>query len=281
MKERLSELKGLAAASSETRLAVERERLLRGEKPRSMFSNRQQSAAARLLAGFFVSILFFFRVLQVELQVQKSLADTGRMLAVYLSGEDGGFTAELTAANALFLKEMSGKKEAGRYIRGGTMGISLLESDFSEHEIRLRAIYQIRLPVRLFWTLDITVEQTACCRKWTGWHAAGEGGESDEWVYITEMGSVYHLSNDCTHLTLSIRSVDEGQVASLRNENGGKYRTCALCANRKHRGGRVYITNQGDRYHTDLNCSGIKRTVFLIRRSETGDRSCCTRCMGG
>ena len=57
MKERLSELKGLAAASSETRLAVERERLLRGEKPRSMFSNRQQSAAARLLAGFFVMIL--------------------------------------------------------------------------------------------------------------------------------------------------------------------------------------------------------------------------------
>lgn len=57
MKERLSELKGLAAASSETRLAVERERLLRSEKPRSMFSNRQQSAAARLLAGFFVMIL--------------------------------------------------------------------------------------------------------------------------------------------------------------------------------------------------------------------------------
>lgn len=70
-----------------------------------------------LLASFFVSILFFFRILQVELQVQKSLDDTGRMLAVYLSGEDGGFTAELTAANVLFLKEMSGKKEAGRYIR--------------------------------------------------------------------------------------------------------------------------------------------------------------------
>lgn len=57
MKERLSELKGLTAASGETRLAVERERLLRGEKPRSMFSNRQQSAATRLLAGFFVMIL--------------------------------------------------------------------------------------------------------------------------------------------------------------------------------------------------------------------------------
>ena len=57
MKERLSELKGLAAASSETRLAVERERLLRGEKPKPMFSSRQQSAAARLLAGFFVMIL--------------------------------------------------------------------------------------------------------------------------------------------------------------------------------------------------------------------------------
>ena len=57
MKGRLSALKGLAAASGETRLAVERERLLRGEKPKSMFSSRQQSAAARLLAGFFAMIL--------------------------------------------------------------------------------------------------------------------------------------------------------------------------------------------------------------------------------
>lgn len=57
LKGRLSELKGLAAENGETRLAVERERLLRGEKPRSMFSDRQQSTAARMLAGFFVMIL--------------------------------------------------------------------------------------------------------------------------------------------------------------------------------------------------------------------------------
>ena len=52
MKGRLSAFKGLAAASGETRLALERERLLRGGKPKPMFSSRQQSAAARLLAGF-------------------------------------------------------------------------------------------------------------------------------------------------------------------------------------------------------------------------------------
>ncbi len=233
-----------------------------------------------LVTCFFVSILFFFRILQTELQVQKALDDTGRQLAVYLAGEKGGTAAEFAAAEALFLKEMADREGADRCIRGGKMGVTLFSSEFSEHEIALSASYQIRLPIRLFWTLDIPVEQSVCCRKWTGWHAAGEAGEADEWVYITEMGNVYHLSNACTHLTLSIRSVAYEQVGELRNENGGKYRRCAVCGGERQSGARVYITNQGDRYHTDLNCTGIKRTVFLIRRSEAGNRSCCSRCMG-
>lgn len=57
LKGHLSELKGRAVVNSKMRLAVERERLLRGEKPKSMFSNCQQSVAARLLTGFFLMML--------------------------------------------------------------------------------------------------------------------------------------------------------------------------------------------------------------------------------
>ena len=35
-----------------------------------------------VLACFFVSVLFFFRIMQIQLEVQKALDDTGRKLAV-------------------------------------------------------------------------------------------------------------------------------------------------------------------------------------------------------
>lgn len=230
-----------------------------------------------LLACFFISILFFFRVMQVELEVQKALDDTGRQLAVYLSGEETGNTTGSVAAKALFLKEMSGREAAERYISGGSIGVSLAGSEFKGNEIRLKARYRIRLPVRIFWAWDFVMIQKAECRKWNGWSGVGEDGTADEWVYITETGTVYHMTKTCSHLELSIRAVDYEQLSALRNKNGGKYYKCTLCAG-KDTGGRVYITNQGDSYHRNLNCSGIKRTIFMVRLSEVGTRRRCSRC---
>lgn len=231
-----------------------------------------------LVACFFVSILFFFRVMQVQLEVQKALNDTGRTLAVTLSGDNSNEVIGLGEAKALFLKEMSGRKVAERYISGGSLGISLLKSEFPQDEIYLRASYHVKLPIRIFWVWDFDMEQRADCRKWTGWNGAAGSGTGDTWVYVTETGTVYHTKSTCTHLELSIQSVGYDQLAVLRNEDGGKYRKCAQCGTSENAFGRVYITNQGDCYHTDLGCSGIKRTVYMVRLSEVGSRGACSRC---
>lgn len=231
-----------------------------------------------LLASFFVSILFFFRVMQIELEVQKALDDTGRLLAVYLADE-GDSAVGFVTAKVLFGKEMADRETAKQYISGGFLGISLAESEFTANEIHLKACYQIKLPIRLFWSWEFPMQQRADCRKWTGWSPAGENESTDEWVYITETGTVYHTNSTCTHLNLSIQSVNYSQVSGMRNENGGKYEECILCAEKAAIGGHVYITNQGDCYHYDLNCSGIKRTVQMVRLSEVGARRKCTRCM--
>lgn len=230
-----------------------------------------------LLACFFVSILFFFRVMQVELQVQKALDDTGRKLAVYLCEEEN-YTAGLTAAETLFLKEMSGREEASSYISGGNVGVSLLESEFGGNEIRLCARYHIKLPIRIFWNWNLEMVQKTDCRKWNGWNGNGNCEDGDQWVYITETGTVYHTTNTCTHLVLSIRSVAYDEVSQLRSENGERYDRCLHCVREGEQSGIVYITNQGSAYHSDLNCSGIKRTVSMVRLSEVGDRRACSRC---
>lgn len=234
-----------------------------------------------LLACFFVSILLFFRIMQVELEVQKALDDTGRKMAVYAAVQSVGDlpeAAELTLVKGLFLKEAQEGKAIERYVTGNKLGISLAESKLDGDYIDLKAVYRIRLPVHLFGIGDIRVVQRARCRKWTGWHGTGESEGDDVWVYITETGTVYHREKSCTHLTLSIKSVGSQEVRELRNENGGKYHECILCIKEKGGQNRVYITNQGDRYHYDLNCSGIKRTVSVIRLSEAGSRRACSKC---
>lgn len=250
------------------------------ETPRCPFFSASFTVEAAVIlplaASFLVSILFFFQIMRVQLLVQKALDDTGRQLAVYASEKQK--VIDLAAAEMLFLKELGEEEFMDTYILGGRMGISLLRSKFDESNVYIKADYLIRLPVRIFWTMDFRIGQHADCRKWNGFEAeAGIEGEN-EWVYITETGSVYHRTNTCTHLALSIRSVNRKQIAGLRSENGEKYYECRHCHNEKNVYGTVYITNQGNRYHSDLNCSGIKRTIYLVRLSEVGERSGCSRC---
>lgn len=233
-----------------------------------------------LMASFFVSILFFFRVLQVELEVQKALCDTGRQLAVYLAASENGATEDLAIAQGLFLSEVAASETVDAYVSGGGLGISLLHSEFSEDEIHLIGRYGIRLPIRLFWSQELQMEQRTVCRKWTGWNETSGNETQDDWVYITETGGVYHSSSTCSHLELSIQSVSQDQVQYMRNQNGSRYRSCEQCGQTGNTWGRVYITNQGDCYHRDLNCSGIRRTVLMVRMSDVEGWRCCSRCAG-
>ncbi len=230
-----------------------------------------------LLACFFVSLLFFFRVMQIQIVVQKALNDTGRQMAVLAAAQENG-VADIAAAQTLFLKELGELPLEEAYISGGKWGISLLQSEFDAREVRLRVSYEVRLPLRIFWVQELAMEQHADCRKWNGWKPGAGGDDADLWVYITETGSVYHSTDTCTHLELSIRSVKPEQIDHLRNENGAKYYACSQCADQTNGTGSLYITNQGDRYHRDLNCSGIKRTVYMVRLSEVGARTPCRRC---
>lgn len=231
-----------------------------------------------LLASFFVCILFFFRVMEVQLVVQNALNDTARQLAVMLPEDDG---TSLVTAGVLFQKELAGQKEVARYVRGGTLGISLLGSRFERDEISLRAQYQMGLPVKVFRIQVFPIEQRADGRKWTGWNGAGVDGNGDIWVYITEHGTVYHTVSSCRYLSPSVRAVDFSQITLLRNMDGEKYRECESCNGQGDRLGQVYITDYGNRYHTNLGCSGIRRTIFMVRLSDAGDKRPCSKCGRG
>ncbi len=97
----------------------------------------------------------------------------------------------------------------------------------------------------------------------------------DIYVFITKNGTVYHRNRYCAYLNPSIEAVHYEDIEKRRNKNGGIFYECERCGGVKAT--VVYITEQGNRYHTTMECSGLKRTVYSVLLSEAG-RPPCSKC---
>lgn len=117
---------------------------------------------------------------------------------------------------------------------------------------------------------------------WTGEEYSafqdGEGGEPEEMVYVTETGTVYHRNPGCSYLSLSVTQTPGNRISSMRNSYGEKYAACETCSRNQKPAGSVYVTAAGNRYHNLETCSGLKRTVRLVKHSCAGGMAACSRC---
>ncbi len=170
-------------------------------------------------------------------------------------------------------------------IKGGFQGISFEGSNlFAEDEmINIHVSYQVELPIRIFVMPNMKMEQRVRLRSWTGYqveaaYQTDSDNEKESTVFVTQTGSVYHKSDSCSHIKLSVRSV-HGIPTLLRNEQGAKYYPCEVCCKgTAHELEVYYITLDGTRYHRKRDCSAIKRNVREIPMSEVGSRTACKRC---
>lgn len=155
---------------------------------------------------------------------------------------------------------------------------SIMEKD---DRIDLVALYAAELDFNVIHLPKLRLCSRYYGRAWTGYDLEGSAKEhpSEINVYVTPKGSVYHMSRYCTHLQLTILSCPAAQVGEKRNEGGSKYRPCALCGSSLQTG-KVYITTDGDCYHSSIRCPGLKRTIEVIPLSKVGGRSRCSRCGG-
>lgn len=171
-------------------------------------------------------------------------------------------------------------------IKGGYQGISFEGSNlFAEDEmIDIQVSYQVELPIRIFLMPNMRMKQRVRLRSWTGYQIEAayqieSEDDKESTVFVTQTGSVYHKSETCSHIKLSITSV-QGIPTALRNEQGAKYYPCEVCS----KGEAInplavyFITSDGTRYHKKRDCSSIKRNVREIPLSETGSRTPCKRC---
>lgn len=226
-----------------------------------------------LAAGFFVAVLFFFRVLQVQTGVQEALCYASRKTACEASTVSSA-TALHASAEVQFRNEIRQCGYVESYVPGGSWGISLLRSDLSGNYVELRADYFVKLPINFFTVHGFAVSQCSKSRKWIG---DKDSCSEEDYVYVTKNGTVYHRSRSCSYLDLSIQTVASATVDTRRNKSGGKYYACSGCVT-KDGTGIVYITDYGTCYHQNLACSGLKRTIYLVLLSEVGGKGACSKC---
>lgn len=164
-------------------------------------------------------------------------------------------------------------------VAGGSSGIHCLRSWYESESgvIHVELDYKIRLPFPRFTNTGMKCKESFQVRAWTGYETAGIDSDDDRIVYVTETGGVYHTNYQCKYLQLSIQFVPYLGVADLRNEDGGKYHACERCVHGGASGG-VYITDYGNKYHNSLNCSGLKRTIYSVKKGECSGMGACSKC---
>jgi len=230
------------------------------------------------------TLLQYMNVYNCASRLAAALAQTGEEMAI------GAYTTEYTEKDSLLGVVLSSAYGAARVnmLAGDTSAIrhdNFLLSSFLEKDdmVDLVMTYQVRGIASMIRIPGSVWIQRGCVRGWTG--RKGSSGEkpddkkhAHETVYVTENGKVYHRDLNCTHIHLHIMQVKKTEAEKLRNINGEKYHMCKNCG--RHAGDTVYITSDGDRYHSSLDCAGLKRTVREADLSELGDMRPCSRCGG-
>ncbi len=245
-----------------------------------------------------VSLCQLFLVMQLQLRMQNALEQVGSEVAQYsylnsqiplwesesqlLEELKEYLLAELSqeAIHMRFVEILGPETLARSVLADGASGISFEESSLlrDHHRLRLVVSYSIRLPVRLLGMGDITLRQQ-CYRyaRMGDVDPAKKVENTERMVYVTNNRQVYHVTLSCTYLNLSVRSVSMSQVSDLRNDSGGKYYACERC-DPTGREDAVYLTEDGDRFHDEWDCAGLRRHISSVPISQVEDLRPCSRC---
>ncbi|MBQ6967786.1 MAG: hypothetical protein IJP84_07775 [Lachnospiraceae bacterium] len=223
--------------------------------------------------------------------VNAGLMESAKKLSVYAyagnrsdllskAGGIGGKAVSLTLGKSMTVKELE-KSYGGELLsEGGKSGLSFIHSTVMgpDQMIDLNAVWRMKVKFPLPGVQGFRVIDRARIRAFTGYdNTKGRGGAAgeEEMVYVTETGTVYHRDRSCSHLNIHISTTTADAVKGKRNSSGGKYYPCEYCGKES---GTLYITEDGDRYHSKISCPGLKRTIHCVKISEVGGRGPCSRC---
>lgn len=236
-----------------------------------------------LLLMFFLHLGSYMEMLRLHGRLEYALWQTGKELAVYAAAEAGDDIPDI-AVSYLYVNSRLQQILGREYLDGsplvyGSLGLNYLASEYQEDEnINIILTYQVSPPITCFPFPYFRMTSRYYGRAWTG-YAVGEDEKPTVYVYVTEDGEVWHSRGDCSYLKLSIYEAPPERVWTLRNESGECYRACNRCEGRPQ-GENVYLTREGNRYHTTRDCPSLQRRVHAVPWQENMPYRPCSRCGG-
>lgn len=229
-----------------------------------------------------IAIIFLMRIVMVQWGVKTALDETAKMVSVCGGSIDDKTFLEPTELSvaAIATERIAKNGTPLKFVTLGIAGFDFLESEVTDTDVNIVVKYYMKVPINsAFIKKGFQIKQRSFAKRFTGFQSESEDLEADTYVYVTKYGEAYHKSLECAYLKLSIKGVSEEDLPSLRNNGGHKYYGCEYCGKKGY--GAYYITDDGECYHTRLDCKGLKRTISRVKLEEAKkDHHACSKCCG-
>jgi len=233
---------------------------------------------------FFLNMGSIMEMIRLHGNMQLALWGAGNEVALYgcvLESEEVTALLSPVYIRSRIVSDLGEEYLAASPITDGADGVFVWENLFGENEdvLDVTVSYGVE-PVNGFVGFrTIRMRNRYYAHMWNGYRLPEEA-QHVEMVYVAETGMVYHSDRECTHLRLSVREAEPGGLEQTRNQWGRKYGACEKCADGEMPE-VLYVTAEGERYHYQATCSGLKRTVFVLELTEAQKNyRSCSRCGG-
>lgn len=184
-----------------------------------------------------------------------------------------------------YVRESMKLKEKAEKMAMNAYEADLSKTLYPDGYITLSKIVSYRIPYAPAPLPVIRIPCYARVHAWVGYLGteaeASDQSEESEMVFVSDYESVYHTSSSCSYLELSIHQESFQSAAGMLNAYGSHYKPCEKCIGAGMAQGNVYVTDHGDAYHNSLECSGLTRSLHLVKKENYQNLSCCERCAAG
>lgn len=250
-----------------------------------------------------INLLSILEVLRAYTDIETCLHRIGKEVALYAVAEDAmgdyvglaGISADTCATMLADGYSASRMSEDYSYIYGHSKDVvpgditaanfALSKAVVDESIVDISVLYKVEPIYNVFHINGYLLSNRSYLHMWTGYDGKGinGSGSSEQMVFVTENGSVYHLTTGCSYLDLSISGIMATDLSEARNKNGGIYSACSSCHPSAEDTSLLFITDYGDSYHSSLSCSGLKRTIneMPLSEAEAAGLGPCSKCGGG
>lgn len=232
---------------------------------------------AALVIPFFlfamINVISVMDIMRIKSCVDMAVAESGNEIAIECYGE---YLNDLISSIYIkgkvnqFLKENLSDSDYER-VKGS---IVVTKVSIMDEKLSFRVSYKIKPLVDMTGLITVKLYADYYGHSWLGYI---EQGEIEQMVFLSNTASVYHVDKQCKYLNVTIMKVPYESLGVYRNNSRKKYKQCNFC-NVKKVEEYVFITPEGDGYHTTKNCIGLTRSIYTVPISQVEGKRQCVGC---